>query len=254
MEKEALEDAITIASYVNDPDTDMYWVTPTHDDTSLDRLVSLPASYDADCDRILDIGCGDGTLTAALADRYDDAAVYGVDLVPRYAQVAAADYENAAVFGGDAEQLLPEIGEFDIVYGVNTLQEFPDFESAAATIADSVADGGYLAVTTTGDNVRDLFADQVVEQPDGLDYWAFEDVTFTDGVEGSFSQTLIPTDTAVSTFEAYGLELVAEDELAADDSSLDEIMALLDQEPPGDDGGQPSYPFLVFEKTGDAPC
>lgn len=254
MDEETLQDAITVADYVNDPDTDLYWVTPTHHDASLAELTTLPEQYQAECDRVLDVGCGDGTLTAEIAKSYDDTAVYGVDLVHRYAQVAVADYANATVFGGDAEALLAELEPFDLVYCVNTLQEFPDFEDAAATIADSVADGGYLAVTTTGDNVRDLFADQIVEPQDGLDYWEFKDITFDEGVEGSFSQTLIPEDTAISTFEEYGLEIVEQRQITADDSSLDNIMTLLDQEPPQGGDEPPSYPFLVFKKTGDAPC
>lgn len=96
-------------------------------------------------ERILDVGCGDGALTARIADA--GANVTGVDASPELVAVAVAAGINAQV--ADAQQLHYR-GDFDAVFSNAALHWVLDPDAAAASMFAALRPGGRLAVEFGG--------------------------------------------------------------------------------------------------------
>jgi trans-aconitate 2-methyltransferase len=90
--------------------------------------------------RLLDVGCGDGHITAQIAERIPDAEVVGIDPSPRMIDVAPSA-GNLTFQVGDARSL-PFVDEFDAVVSFNALHWVPDQRTALARIADALHLGG----------------------------------------------------------------------------------------------------------------
>jgi trans-aconitate 2-methyltransferase len=75
-------------------------------------------------ERVLDIGCGDGRITAEIARRLESGSVLGIDPSTHMIDFAKAHsepaYPNLAFALGDATAL-PYRGEFDVVVSFNAL-------------------------------------------------------------------------------------------------------------------------------------
>jgi trans-aconitate 2-methyltransferase len=86
--------------------------------------------------RIVDLGCGNGKITAELARRLPAASLLGVDAsreMISYAQAQFGDISNLRFAVGDIPQLSFET-EFDTVVSFNALHWIPDQGTALATI------------------------------------------------------------------------------------------------------------------------
>jgi len=107
--------------------------------------------------RVLDVGCGGGILTEAMAQR--GASVRGIDLGERALQVAelhalesgaAVEYERVAV-----EALAQrEPGAFDIVTCMELLEHVPDPESVVRACSMLVRPGGWVFFSTINRNAK----------------------------------------------------------------------------------------------------
>lgn len=260
MDKTPIEYRRALADRITNPATDTSWVSPIGLEESRDYLVGLPDQYDTVDDgyRIADIGSGDGRLTVALAERYPDAEVVGIDIAPTYTQEAVADYreetgrDNAKVVGGDVYDVLPELESFDFIYAINMLQDAPDFDEAAETIADATRNEAFIGATFTDEEAKYLFEDYLeYDEEEDAEYWRFEDIELDNGTTVSFDQRIIPESEAVSTFGAYGFEPVERKELAAEKQYLEDALELLDPDNDLDpDNLEPSYPFYLFRRGG----
>lgn len=99
-------------------------------------------------ERVVDVGCGDGRVTAALADRLPRGSVLGVDPSPRMLAVARTRVgarTNLAVVPGRAEQLAEAgvaAGSADLVVSFNALHWASDPAAALAQVARAVRPGG----------------------------------------------------------------------------------------------------------------
>lgn len=96
--------------------------------------------------RVVDLGCGPGSLTAALAERWPDATVVGVDSSPD--MVAAAQQHarppRLTFVGGDAATWRPD-EVVDVVVANALLQWVPDHIDLLPTYVTWLAPDGVLA-------------------------------------------------------------------------------------------------------------
>jgi trans-aconitate 2-methyltransferase len=80
-------------------------------------------------ERVLDVGCGDGRITAAIAQRLPNGSILGVDPSPRMVQTALRlidpDDPRLRFEVGDVREMTFE-DEFDVVVSFNALHWVPD--------------------------------------------------------------------------------------------------------------------------------
>jgi trans-aconitate 2-methyltransferase len=128
----------------------------------------LVAQVGADSPRyVADLGCGPGNLTAALARRWPDATVVGVDNSPEMiaaAQASAGQSRNLSFALGDVWEWRPE-RPLDVLVCNAVLQWVPGHDELLLRWADLLAPGGWLAFQLPGNFdqpshgiVRDLAA------------------------------------------------------------------------------------------------
>ncbi|WP_276299719.1 class I SAM-dependent methyltransferase [Halorussus lipolyticus] len=145
-------------------DADFSWISPLGVESSLEQLLSYPEGRD-DIDSIIDAGCGDGTLTAKLAERYPDIEVHGVDPVAE--DIAEAEEKVAGLDNATVEEayLDPEVHEADLVYAINMVQDTPDPAEVIEQIHDTLREGGEAIVTAPTTGTEDLFVDPSPKYP-----------------------------------------------------------------------------------------
>jgi trans-aconitate 2-methyltransferase len=120
--------------------------------SSLQRTMAteaLTALRFASDDRVLDVGCGDGYLTRAVAGMVSDGFAVGVDASPRMIETAHAT-EKAAGAGpwfviADTRRL-PFTEFFDAAVSFNALHWVPEQQQALAQIASVLRPGGRALV------------------------------------------------------------------------------------------------------------
>jgi SAM-dependent methyltransferase len=103
-------------------------------------------------DRVLEVGCGTGATTRALAARAVDGSVCGVDLSGPMLQIAkeAADRDgirNVEFVQGDAQVFPFEAGSFDLAVSRMGCMFFGDPATAFANIRRALRPGGRVALT-----------------------------------------------------------------------------------------------------------
>jgi trans-aconitate 2-methyltransferase len=102
-------------------------------------------------ERVLDVGCGDGYVTAQIAERLPRGSAVGVDPSPR--MIAAANQRaTPAEFGaGDVTRLAFD-SEFDVVTSFNALHWVRDQDAAYRCMAAALKPGGraYLTFVCAG--------------------------------------------------------------------------------------------------------
>ncbi len=101
--------------------------------------------------RVVDLGCGEGALTASLARRWPGARVLGVDSSAEMLAAAAphADGDRVAFVRGDVREWRPE-EPVDVVVSNAVLHWVPGHAELLARWAGSLAPGGELAVQVPG--------------------------------------------------------------------------------------------------------
>jgi trans-aconitate 2-methyltransferase len=103
--------------------------------------------------RVVDLGCGDGALTATLAARWPDALVEGVDRSPE--MIARA--EPRTISGrlrfacGDVRDWRPE-APVDVLVSNATLQWVPEHAPLLVGWANALAPGAWLALQVPGND------------------------------------------------------------------------------------------------------
>ncbi len=113
-------------------------------------FLDLVARIGADAPRrVVDLGCGPGTLTALLADRWPAATIEGIDSSPE--MIAAAEMLDTSVsFSiGDVTTWTPTDG-VDVIVSNAVLQWVPTHRALLASWASSLPAGGWLAIQLPG--------------------------------------------------------------------------------------------------------
>jgi ubiquinone/menaquinone biosynthesis C-methylase UbiE len=101
--------------------------------------------------RLLDLGCGPGSITIGLARYVAPAEAIGIDLEPEALAAATAlasdnRVGNVAFRRADVYELPFEDDSFDIVYGHQVMQHLADPVNALVEARRVLRSGGYLAV------------------------------------------------------------------------------------------------------------
>jgi SAM-dependent methyltransferase len=90
--------------------------------------------------RVLEIGCGSGTLTRLLAEAGYRGEYVGVDIADRFDRTEQAEFCRQ-FFRTDAHSFDPE-GQFDLIISVSALEHIPDDRLLIRRLTTFVAPGG----------------------------------------------------------------------------------------------------------------
>ncbi|MBI2354889.1 MAG: methyltransferase domain-containing protein [Deltaproteobacteria bacterium] len=116
------------------------------------RLEGLVAAHgQQDPARLLDIGCGTGAMLSALAGRYPEASLCGLDLAFNMARHTAQSLGGKAMLvNGDAELLPFRDGAFDLVVSASTFQWVERLDACFGECRRVLNSGGLLCVAFFG--------------------------------------------------------------------------------------------------------
>jgi SAM-dependent methyltransferase len=98
-------------------------------------------------DRVLDVGCGTGSLAMALAARPEPAAIVGFDVAEPYVAYAASRSKDKRLsfIGGDAVSMNFPTARFDRCYSLLALNFMSDPRAALARMVRAARPGGMVA-------------------------------------------------------------------------------------------------------------
>jgi trans-aconitate methyltransferase len=163
--------------------------------------------------RMLDIGCGDGKVTAEIARNLPGGKVTGVDSSWEMIRFACDhfprnEYRNLSFILGDA-RALPFSEEFDVVFSNAALHWIPDHKPVLAGIAKSLHPKGKLLIQMGGKgNAGQILGagDIVQKKPEWVQY--FSGFSFIYGFfdNAEYREWLIE-----SGFEPLRVELIPKD-------------------------------------------
>lgn len=112
----------------------------------LDLLARVPTPSPA---TVVDLGCGEGTMTAALADRWPDARVTGVDSSAEMLSAARPVPGRLEFVRGDVRDWQPA-GPIEVIVSNAVLHWVPEHPDLLARWAGELSPGGALAVQVPG--------------------------------------------------------------------------------------------------------
>jgi tRNA (cmo5U34)-methyltransferase len=128
--------------------------------------------------RILDLGCGDGRLSALVLAAYPESTAIGVDMSPAMLDAVTerfADDDRVTIATHDLEQPLPFAGPFDAVISSLAIHHVDDErkQSLYAEIAALLTPGGVFAnleiVRSPTQALHDQWRDEMGAQDDPSD-------------------------------------------------------------------------------------
>jgi len=185
-------------------------VTARVGEVLLDAVAAGPGT------RLLDVGCGPGTITAAAAARGADAV--GVDLAVGMLALGRARHPRLELLEADAEALPFPDGTFDAVVGGFILNHLPAVDTALAEAARVLRPGGRIAVAVwdrpernrlLGEltaAVRDAGVEVRGGLPDGPDPYRLSDPAEMEALLGACGATDTGARSLVLVHEATGVD------------------------------------------------
>jgi SAM-dependent methyltransferase len=125
----------------------------------------------------IDIGCGPGATSLALADARPDATVTGLDLsadLIRTARTRAGDCGAVTFHHGDAIALAPQLPPADLIVSRHGVMFFADPVAAFATLRTAASPGARLVFSCFRDRSDNVWASDLIEQVTGSRPQPFE--------------------------------------------------------------------------------
>ena len=100
--------------------------------------------------RVLDFGCGPGTITVGLARAVEPGEVHGIDMEASQVDIArsvaeAGGHDNATFHVGDVTDLPFEDGFFDLAHGHAIFTHVPDTQAAMSEVMRVLKPGGIIS-------------------------------------------------------------------------------------------------------------
>ena len=152
------------------------WIGEKYDkNSSLQYKVGVDAVYSFNLngtERVLDIGCGNGKITALCASRLHSGSLVAIDSSESMITFARNSYGQAAnlTFNVQDVTTMTFDQEFDFVYSIFCLHWVKDQETAIKNIARSLKPGGKAVLIITVPNqfntrTKELFCDLVELAP-----------------------------------------------------------------------------------------
>ena len=113
------------------------------------NLISILNRYDYR--RILDLGCGTGTYTQALLERFPEAKITALDISPEMIKVASEKLQSKKIIFiiGDAETVQLE-SKFDLVTSNASFQWFGNFKQTVSKYSSNLSPGGTFLFSMFG--------------------------------------------------------------------------------------------------------
>ena len=118
--------------------------------------------------RVLDVGCGPGSISAGLAEAIAPGELRGIDIEPSQVEMAAVAgrrRSNAKFSVADVKALPFEDGAFDVVHCSDLLAYIPDTEAALTEMKRVLKAGGILGC-------REIIMDLFMTHPDPEPHYA----------------------------------------------------------------------------------
>lgn len=115
-------------------------------------------------ERVLDVGCGEGKITAEIAARVPHGSVLGVDPSSDMIAFASARFESTQLrFAVGDARTLPYRAEFDVVVSFNALHWVPEQEQALRSIRAALKPGGKALLRFVPEGERKSLEDVIEE-------------------------------------------------------------------------------------------
>ncbi len=171
-------------------------------------------------ERVLDVGCGDGRITAEVAARVPRGSVLGIDPSPGMLEVARTrEAPNLAFAPGSVESMAYD-AEFDAVLSFNALHWVADHDLAMRHVRQALVPDGTALLQFVCDGERPSIEDvalSVIRLPE----WA----AYVDGVAAPFHHS--DPQLVAEKAERAGLAVTAlrVDDLAWDFGTADALLA-----------------------------
>lgn len=148
---------------------DEYWTFKKQNSLNLRRVVKILDYFVIvkkrnNNPKILDLGCGDGRLTAILGE-YGDA--HGIELSTKAVETANKLYPQAKFFQGNALDFNIKQNTYDVVVSQEVLEHLEDQEAYLKVCFNALKSGSFLILTTPNKSVLDHMTngDQWSNQP-----------------------------------------------------------------------------------------
>jgi SAM-dependent methyltransferase len=102
-----------------------------------------------DGERVLDVGCGTGSLTLSIAERSNVASIEAIDFEEQFVEALRQKSKDPRIVArqGDASALLFEDRQFDRALSLLVLHFVPDYAKAISEMRRVVRPGGVVAAT-----------------------------------------------------------------------------------------------------------
>lgn len=106
-------------------------------------------------ERVLDVGCGDGKITAFLAEKIPHGSILGIDISQSMIDFASAQYSNLVFEKQDAAEIVFE-EQFDRIVSFSTLHWVLNQEQALKAMYRALIPGGSICLHTYGKGVMNV--------------------------------------------------------------------------------------------------